>query len=76
MLSERGIIVRQGEPGFRKVEFTKLLQERYQLSLRDAKAKTDALLEGAPIDLAWQDGLTAKIRALHAEADETEEHRG
>jgi hypothetical protein len=66
VLSERQIVVRGWNVGFRKVEFTQLLREECGLSLSEAKARTDAVLDGKSIELAWRDGLVEKMSALHA----------
>lgn len=54
------------EPGFRKVSFTKLIQQRAGLGLPQAKRLTDRILAGEPV--AIDVGTPEAAEALLAEA--------
>jgi len=45
-------------PGFNKVRLTNLLHARPEFSLADAKAATDAVLDGKLVTIAVPDGET------------------
>jgi len=59
--------------GFEKVSHTRTLQDLAQLSLSDAKAMTDAILDGQSVAVelptqATAEALAQRLRALGADA--------
>ena len=61
-------------PGLRKVSLTKLLQEKANMSVSDAKHAVDVVLEGGEVRVEVPSGtdataLLASIRALGAECE-------
>jgi ribosomal protein L7/L12 len=51
------------KPGFEKVTHTQVLRELAGLSLSDAKAMTDAVLEGAPASVPMPTSAEARVLA-------------
>ena len=65
------IVIVGWRPVFRKVQFTKVLQDDAHLSLKEAKSCTDRVLENVPVtlDILTQDAdnFVRKAQSLGAE---------
>ncbi|HKO18141.1 MAG TPA: hypothetical protein VJU82_04570 [Acidobacteriaceae bacterium] len=61
----RKLVVAGWNTGFHKIGFTKLLREEFGCSLSDAKAFTDAVLDGKPVHLNFpEDRFDAAVAAM------------